>query len=275
MGSQRTESQESAVSKIEVGSRISPMARTNENKRPWSPLVLVFLLIVLGTVGVVLYPVLKLAKDHQKKVEKTTFAKSVFYDLVDFDAEIGAFPGDGTAVVHQDKSTGRHLDLSDCKGAYSNSYFRQLIEHRKANSKSTEELDYSDFSYLKNQSSSGNPARPLILARMTGDGVKFDPEPYNDIAVVLRIDGSVKQYRINKSHLARISGGKTLFETGPDTVWGVDGFDPSMLVHPNPRKDSVPYEPSISAKIIMGLLVLGVIRLLTRKRSQKRRSSQA
>jgi hypothetical protein len=48
------------------------------------------------------------------------------------------------------------------------------------------------------------------------------PKPYNDRSVYLRIDQSVKQNQIGEEGRILLPGHLTLFERGPDTVWGED-----------------------------------------------------
>ena len=91
------------------------------------------------------------------------------------------------------------------------------------------------FSYLTGQSSSDNMARPLVMAPMEGTGETFDPDPYDNKCVVLRIDGAVKQLRIKKNKKGILTGSTTLFDTGIDTVWDTDGFIPTDLKHPIPK----------------------------------------
>ena len=88
------------------------------------------------------------------------------------------------------------------------------------------------FAYFKNQSTSNNSGRPILISGMLGEGLKFDPDVFEGKAVVLRIDGAVKQLLINEDGQALIGEGKTLFQSGPDAVWGEGGFDSSMVVFP-------------------------------------------
>jgi hypothetical protein len=64
---------------------------------------------------------------------------------------------------------------------------------------------------------------------MEESGEFFNPDPYDNKAVVLRIDGSVKQLRVNQAKKAVLTGADTLFDTGEDTVWGTDGYESGNL----------------------------------------------
>ncbi len=223
-------------------------------------------------------------------------ANPVLLLLAEFDQDYGQFPGDSTAKKHVSAGGGRSVDLSPFKGKYSNDYLAQLIAggytaseeifvapwrkdpSRKADnviSPRSEILKAGEcgFSYVKNQSSSDNSGRPVLLAAMSGDGGQFDPRVYGGMAMVLRIDGSVRLLRPSKKdNRMKIKGGKTLFETGPDTVWGADGFRKSMLVHPEPGagKGDMHYEPSIAARVIVFLMLLGIACMFVRRRKLHR-----
>lgn len=173
--------------------------------------------------------------------------------LMDFDHDFGQFPSDATAVIHYNADGSVSHDLRPFKGAYSNDYLGQLIaagfikdeelfyaEHNKKSKVGDNDISSSEkiletgecgFSYLKRQSSSSNARTPILFSNMTGEGLQFDPDTYDGRAVIARVDGAVKQLQININGEAKLPG-TTLFEEGEDTVWGVDGFDEAMLVHP-------------------------------------------
>ncbi len=67
---------------------------------------------------------------------------------------------------------------------------------------------------------------------MTGKGFKFNPKPYNGLAMVLRIDGAVKHYPIDKNGDAILPNGKKLFEGGKGSVWGEKGPEAKNLLFP-------------------------------------------
>lgn len=193
---------------------------------------------------------LDLVFGQRKKAEMTKAmmnAKQLFLLMVEFDQDFGAFPNDETAEADQ--------DLNGYQGKFSNDYLGQLIAggythseeifYAKGGSSTDQKPDNQfrtkaqtlaagecGFAYVKGQSVSNNTGRPLLCAPMTGKGVKFDPKPYSGKAVVLRIDGSVKTYTINKDGEVILPNGKGLFENGAGTVWGENGFKKEMLVFP-------------------------------------------
>ena len=72
-------------------------------------------------------------------------------------------------------------------------------------------------------SSSGNPAQTVVAAPLLDarNDWSFDPGPYGDKAVVLRLDQSVQQVPIRQTdQRAIVGGGWPLEQTGEDTAWG-------------------------------------------------------
>lgn len=187
---------------------------------------------------------------QRKKADMTVAisnAKQLFMLMVEFDQDFGSFPNDDTASSDD--------DLKGFKGKHSNDYLGQFIAggyiqseeifYAKGGSPTKKKPDNDirtaaktlepgecGFAYIKGLSTSDNSGKPLLLAPMTGKGVKFDPKPYNGKAVVLRIDGSVQTYQIDANGDAILKNGKKLFEGGADTVWGEKGFDTKSLLFP-------------------------------------------
>ena len=75
------------------------------------------------------------------------------------------------------------------------------------------------FGYVSGMTIAGNPARVIAFCPIIPGTDRFDPKPFDGKAVVLRIDNSVASLPIDKDGHAML-GGKTLFQTGMDTVWG-------------------------------------------------------
>lgn len=211
------------------------------NKHMTKGFTLVELLVVIAIIAALAAMATPVIMKQQKKAamtEATSNAKQIFYLMVEFDQDFGEFPSDSS----QDEidTTGTGITLGT---ASSNDYFKQFIaggyttseEIFYAKSKLTKKPNnalkadaLSDgecgFAYLSGQSTSDNSGRPLIMAPMEDSGETFDPDPYDNKCVVLRIDGSVKQIRVNKQKEAILTGSTGLFDQGDDTVWGDDGF---------------------------------------------------
>lgn len=190
-----------------------------------------------------------IAKQRRKADMTMTIshAKQIFYLLFEFDMDWGAFPSDETEK--------NDVDLKGYKGKYSNDYLGQFFaggyvknegiffakggaptdkkpDNDISTKKKTLEAGECGFAYYKGLSTSHHSRLPLLLAPMTGKGFKFNPKPYNGKAVVLHIDGSVRQYDIDENGDVVLPNGKKFFEGGKETAWGKKGPDAKMLVFP-------------------------------------------
>ncbi len=276
------------------------MKKSNQKSNPAIHLGMVLLgILVVVALAVISTPVILKSEKYADMTQATSNAKQVFYQMVDFDQDYGEFPGDATAVLHSGKGRAPGVNLSSFKGKHSNDYMGQLIAAgyvkeeslfvapweknagRKADNSISPrerilEAGECNFSYIKNQSTANNSGRPILLAPMTGEGFTFNPDVYRGKAVVLRIDGSVRSFLIdNKSHLAKIGGGKTMFEGGQDTVWGVEGFDPENLVHPKPWLRHLKDSWGIKIGIVVAVVLAVVVICITRSRRKKKGLSRA
>lgn len=244
---------------------------------PWLQFLLVLVLLVV--LAAMFTPVVMKCSKSAPMTTATSNAKQIFYLLVEFDQDFGRFPTDVTAVD----------ELEGYRGEYSNDYLAQfiaggytkseeifyakggsgpikkpdnIIDHRK------DQLGEGEcgFAYIKDLSTKSNPKTPVLLAPMYGHGYKFNSDAYEGKAVVLRIDGAVKQFRLNKDRHAVIGGGKTLFDAGPASVWGAKGFDSSKLCYAKKPYDFSPrLLPETNAKEwLMAVLALLIVFLIVR-----------
>ncbi len=205
-------------------------------------LVVIAIIAILAGVGV---PALMKKQKEGYRAEAIMNAKQVGLALFGFDGEWGAYPDDSTA---EDIKNDLESDLT-FGTASSNDYFRQLIAAgyidqekpffarasylKKAgdnNMKGAEALKAGEvgFCYFMGDGgtglgSSGNSGRPVIAAAIKeGDTTgAFEEDIYNRKAVILRVDTSASIDTIRPSDgKVVIGGGKTLLDTGDDTVWG-------------------------------------------------------
>ena len=185
------------------------------------------------------------------RTEAISNAKQVGLALLEFDQEYGSFPDDDTAEAVSE-STGSTLNLS---GNTSNDYFRQLIAYGIQ----SEDIFYTKSAYTRKpdnvvndgnalepgevgfgyvmldattgQNTSGNPGRPVLVTPLLDASTQweFDGDPYADKAVILRLDNSAKALQIRGTDKnVTVGGGKTLQQTGDDTVWGTN-TDPTLV----------------------------------------------
>ncbi len=188
---------------------------------------LVELLVVIAIIAALAAMATPVIMKQQKKAAATTAvsnAKQIFMLMVEFDQDFNSFPNDDTAEDDE--------DLNDFNGD-ANGYLGQFIAggytqseeifFAKGGSDSPGKPDNNikegkileagecGFAYTVNMSTSNNMGLPILLAPMATE-TTFKPDPYDGKCVVLRIDGSVQQYRLKKNDdTANVGGGVTLF----------------------------------------------------------------
>ncbi len=224
-------------------------------------MIAVIVVMFLG-IAFLCAPLLLRSRKATDRTEALNNIKQTSTLLLDFEKDYGRFPDDETAVEVKRK-TG--TDLAPLSGQYSNDYFRQLLaggggksekpfwcktaQSPKKNSADdfstpTKALEAGEvgFSYImasqtKGQSSSDEPNRPVVVSPsyLFRADWTFDPELYAGKAIILRLDNSATPMQIRESDkkVSTGQGGKTLGDTGDNTVWGTD-VKP-VLRAPQPR----------------------------------------
>jgi prepilin-type N-terminal cleavage/methylation domain-containing protein len=221
--------------------------------------LLVVIAIIVALAALATPAILK----QRKKMDMTqaiSNSKQVYLVLMDFEQDMGSFPDTVTATQSQ--------ELTQFTGNFSNQLLGQLIAGGYTKS---EEIFFAKggnpagnkkpddvinpvarilqqgecgFSYVlvsggggqpRGLSTSDNGGIPVICAPVTtggGDAV-FNPEPYDNRGVYLRIDGSARSERLNANDSrVRIGGGGSLFGAGVGTVWGTGNtaLTPNVLL---------------------------------------------
>ena len=235
---------------------------SEEKKSGWSLgmwlLFGILVLLVMGALAPMFYG--HRGRHNSDPREAVHNARQLGLALFEFETEYGSFPDETTATKVRQK-TGTRLLLGNTS---SNDYFRQLVA---AEIVSNDRLFYAKtafskksagsekpsdwildpgtvgFGYLMNGKSAftsvGNPGRPLACAPLAFDGKsvssqQFEFNRYDGKVVVLRIDNSVASLPIQKdTRLAILGGGKTLLQTGLDTVWS--STEHPVIVPPLPK----------------------------------------
>lgn len=242
------------------------------------------LAILLGA-AFVFTPVVMTANKKSPATEATNNAKQIFYLLVEFDGDFGEFPSDATAMDN----------WAEFKGEYSNDYFGQFFIGKytqseeifftsgegsnKPDNKVTSKKEIlaegeCGFAYIKGLATHDLKGKPIVMAPMYGDGFKFNPHPFDNKCVVLRIDGAVKQLRLNNEHHAILEGKQTLFSGGKKSVWGEAGFDEKDLCYAKyPYKLHRRLSPLVFLAICIALPILYYILKRIRAASAKQQGS--
>ncbi|MFC7337957.1 hypothetical protein ACFQY0_12265 [Haloferula chungangensis] len=229
-----------------------PVDEKIEKSKGWNWGMIVAGVFVVLVLAGLMAPMTMTCRKAADRTEAINHAKQVGLALLEFDQEFGSFPDEETrAEVDKASELRPKLDLS---GTSANAMFRQLIAfgvqsedifyglHPEGIRKPDKNLSVGKalaagevgFSYImldgKGQNTSGNPGRAVLATPMKIGTETFWPKPHGEKAVILRLDNSVEAPLIRKADgKVSVGHGKTLFDTGPDTVWGDAVID---LRHP-------------------------------------------
>ncbi|BCX47212.1 hypothetical protein HAHE_11200 [Haloferula helveola] len=213
-------------------------------------------IVIIAALAGLSAPMILRQRKAADRTQATSNAKQLSLALIEFDQEFGSFPDNDTAELVSD-ATGTDLTLS---GDSSNDYLRQLVAYGIQ----SEDIFYAKTTYTREpdnvistgkaldagevgfgyvmltgnvaQNTAGNPGRPVLVAPLLDASTnwEFDPDPYGGKAVILKLDTSVDQPLIrDKDKYVTVGGGRTLQQTGDDTVWGTASTP--MLAAPRKR----------------------------------------
>lgn len=236
-----------------------------ERKRGWTVFMWLLLGGILLIIGGFLIMVDRLGRQRgrgHEQVAAVNNARQIGLALFEFEMEYGSFPDETTATkVRQKTGTQMHFGNSSA-----NDYFQQLVAAEIVSSphmfyaktafskkpgKPAELGEWKlepgtvGFGYLMNGKSGfnnkeGNPGRPLACTPLALDGKtvsneQFDVDVYGTKAVILHMDNSVICCPVSpRTRLIARGSGKTLLETGPDTIWG--SKEHPVIVPPLPKR---------------------------------------
>lgn len=225
--------------------------KTNIKRRKGFTLVeLLVVILIIAALASIATPAAFRALKRADATTATSNAKEIYKFLFLFDEEFQSFPDSTTAETVRD-ATDTSLPL---EGDTSNDYLRQLIAYTPDLSEkifyvktpytakpdgvvtNSEALKAGEcgFGYIMDQDTaqgvSGRAGRPVLVAPLLNASTDwtFDRDPFDGKAIVLRLDNSAESLIIReRDNKVGVGNGKTLEETGPESVWG-DEFTPTM-----------------------------------------------
>ncbi len=232
------------------------MKTNHKTRRGFTLVELLVVIVIIAALAGLTAPMVIRQRKKADQTEAVNNARQIGLALFEFETEYGTFPDDATAIAVKDAT-----DTTQVSGATSNDRFRQLIRAGIAQSETmfyaktaftkkpdgildtdTKALEAGECGYgilmdtTRGLSAAGNPSRPIAGApfKIAMDGT-FDYDFYDGKAVILKLDNSVTSLPIVKTSGNVKINGKTMTETGADTVWGVSTIVPTWA-YPTPKK---------------------------------------
>jgi prepilin-type N-terminal cleavage/methylation domain-containing protein len=250
-----------AAAGIQTGARCPNPYITNKNNNPmkakyksrhgFTLVELLVVIVIIAALAGLTAPMVIRQRRKADQTEAVSNARQIGLALFEFETDYSSYPDNNTATDVTEQ-TGSNLSLGNQS---SNDYFRQLIAANKTQSermfyakipgvrkpddniKVGEALKEGEVGYaylMKTESTgfsaAGNPGRPLVVTPLMGsatDGT-FDPAPFDNKAIILRMDNSVTSINIKQDKTISLSGKNGLLDIGEDTVWGEGATKPTI-----------------------------------------------
>lgn len=216
--------------------------KTNPTHRRGFTLVeLLVVIVIIASLAGLTAPMVIRQRKKADQTEATSNARQIGLAMFEFESEYGSFPDGDTQTDVEDNNPDSDVTADTTS---SNGYFRQLFV---SNITQSEQMFYAKtgltkkpdgviqgedslearevgFGYILNVadglSTAGNPSRVTVVTPLAEGGAEFNPDPFDSKAVVLRIDNSVASLNVNDDGEALLGGGKSLLDSGNDTIWG-------------------------------------------------------
>jgi prepilin-type N-terminal cleavage/methylation domain-containing protein len=239
---------------------IDKTMKTNKSLRRGFTLVeLLVVIVIIAALAGLTAPMVIRERKKADQAEAVNNARQIGIALLDFEKEYTTFPDDTTAIAVKGVT-----DTALVSGTTSNDRFRQLV---RAGIAQSEAMFYAKTAYtqkpdgilttdiqalaagevgygilmdgVKGLNAAGDPSRPIVAAplKLAMNGT-FDSNFYDSKAVILRLDNSVTSLPIVSTTSNVKIKGKTMTETGTDSVWGITTVVPTWS-YPDPKNQFV------------------------------------
>lgn len=208
---------------------------------------LVLICVLLVFVIFMSIPPIKSSRKKMDMMQAISNSKQIYLLMMDFENDCGCFPDDDTEADVE--------SLHGFSGPHSNDYLGQLIAGGYTKSEeifhafdkrySTKPDDAifpreeilqkgeCGFGYIRVEekiegknlvrglSTDDNGGLPILIAPIVDVDGRVEPLSYKGRGVFMRVDGSARSERLDSYNKVRV-GPRTLFDTGADTVWGME-----------------------------------------------------
>lgn len=215
-----------------------------QNKKGFTLVELLVVISIIAVLAGIATPLILRAQKSSARNEALNNAKGIAQGLIDFKNEFGAYPCGFTAESLADS----HDNLPE--GNDANAYLAQLILSGSIDSETffyasgvkgavkgddikgtADKLlarGENSFAYImapdEEPLSDVSSKTPIVMApiKKGGESPVFDDSPYANYYVTGLADGSASQAKIGKNGEALSKGRSSLFEAGPDSLFGDD-----------------------------------------------------